>query len=178
MKPNEYNSNLSNPWSFRNKEETKNEFKVIDKLKEKVNQTLIKSRNINKKKDNKETTTTVLEDEEKNFIDLLKKNTEKELEIFDSERRDFSSPKNKGSLINIDCTLSNLNIGKGTFVTKDDLIIDLPSCFSNKTKMEDVGNTYTINVNEINKLVPNDTFIAQLHTFYSQNRPESKNGTK
>ena len=44
--------------------------------------------------------------------------------------------------------------------------------------MEDVGNTYTINVNEINKLVPNDTFIAQLHTFYSQNRPESKNGTK
>lgn len=168
----ENNNDLSNPWSFRNKEETKKENPLSDKLKlkEKINKTLQKP----KKHKITEFTEATLEEEEKKCINLFKKNVEKELEIFESERRDIIPSKNKGSIINIDCTLSDLNIGKGTLVTKDDLIIDLPSCFLNKTKFEDIGNTYTINVTEINRLVPNDNFVAELHSFYSQNQLEIK----
>ena len=107
-------------------------------------------------------------EENKKFIDVFKKNAEKELEIFESERK-MNKNKNNG-LINIDCTLSELTMGKGTFVTKDDLILNLPSSFLNKTKMEDIGNSYSINITEINRLIPNDEFVSKLHLFYSQNK--------
>ena len=153
------NNESSAPWSFRDKEDLKkDEISLIDKITQKVNQTLLKST----QKKNK------LPSDDR-FIDVFKKNAEKELEIFESERREKYSQKNKNILINIDCTLSDLTLGKGTFVTKDDLIVNLPSSFLNKTNFEDIGNSYSINVTEINRLIPNDEFISKLHLFYSQN---------
>ena len=107
-------------------------------------------------------------EDNQNFIDVFKKKAEKELEIFESERKEQYSQKNKNILINIDCTLSDLSLGKGTFVTKDDLILNMPSSFLNKTKFEDIGNSYSIKVTEINRLIPNDEFISNLHSYYSQ----------
>ena len=166
MRNDDENDESSDPWSFRDKEESKKDkSNIIDKITQKVNQTLLKA----KKKKN----SIVLDsnyknyDENKKFIDVFKKNAEKELEIFESERK---MNKNKNGLINIDCTLSDLTLGKGTFVTKDDLILNLPSNLLNKTKMEDIGNSYSINITEINRLIPDDEFVSKLHLFYSQNK--------
>ena len=163
---NEENEESSDPWSFRDKEESKKDkLNIIDKITQKVNQTLIKA---TKKKHNNTLDSNYKNFEEsKKFIDVFKKNAEKELEIFESERK---INKNKNGLINIDCTLSELTLGKGTFVTKDDIILNLPSSFLNKTKMEDIGNSYSINITEINRLIPNDEFVSKLHSFYSQNK--------
>ena len=161
------NNEISEPWSFRDNEEPKKvELNLIDQITQKVNQTLIKS---TQKKNKSPSFLLDTYEDDKNFIDVFKKNAEKELEIFESERREKSSHKNKNTLINIDCNLSDLSLGKGTFVTKDDLILNLPSSFLNKTNFEDIGNTYTINISEINRLIPNDEFISKLHLFYSQN---------
>ena len=161
------NNEISEPWSFRDNEEPKKvELNLIDQITQKVNQTLIKS---TQKKNKSPSFLLDTYEDDKNFIDVFKKNAEKELEIFESERREKSSHKNKNTFINIDCNLSDLSLGKGTFVTKDDLILNLPSSFLNKTNFEDIGNTYTINISEINRLIPNDEFISKLHLFYSQN---------
>ena len=160
------NDESSDPWSFRDKEESKKDkLNLIDKITQKVNQTLLKS-TIKKHNISLDSNYKNFEDNTK-FIDVFKKNAEKELEIFESERK---MNKNKNGLINIDCTLSDLTLGKGTFVTKDDLILNLPSSFLNKTKMEDIGNSYSINITEINRLIPNDEFVSKLHLFYSQNK--------
>ena len=158
----------STPWSFRDKENPKNnELSLIDEITQKVNQTLIKS--TQKKHLNLEMQIYDQFEDNRNFIDVFKKKTEKELEIFESERKEQYSKNNKNILINVDCTLSDLTLGKGTFVTKDDLILNLPSNFLNKTKFEDIGNSYSINITEINRLIPSDEFISNLHSFYSQN---------
>ena len=163
---NDENDESSDPWSFRDKEESKKDkLNLIDKITQKVNQTLLKS-TIKKHNISLDSNYKNFEDNTK-FIDVFKKNAEKELEIFESERK---MNKNKNGLINIDCTLSDLTLGKGTFVTKDDLILNLPSSFLNKTKMEDIGNSYSINITEINRLIPNDEFVSKLHLFYSQNK--------
>ena len=164
---NDDNDESSDPWSFRDKEESKKDkLNIIDTITQKVNQTLIKA---TKKKNSIALDSNYKSFEEnKKFIDVFKKNAEKELEIFESERK-MNKNKNNG-LINIDCTLSELTMGKGTFVTKDDLILNLPSSFLNKTKMEDIGNSYSINITEINRLIPNDEFVSKLHLFYSQNK--------
>ena len=157
----------SEPWSFRDKESPKtNELSLIDKITQKVNQTLIKS--TQKKPINPGITILDNHEDNQNFIDVFKKKAEKELEIFETERKEQFSQKNKSVLINIDCTLSDLSLGKGTFVTKDDLILNMPSSFLNKTKFEDIGNSYSIKVTEINRLIPNDEFISNLHSYYSQ----------
>ena len=163
---NDENDESSDPWSFRDKEELKKDkLNMIDKITQKVNQTLIKA---TKKKHNIALDSNYKNYEEnKKYIDVFRKNAEKELEIFESERK---MNKNKNGLINIDCTLSDLTLGKGIFVTKDDLIFNLPSSFLNKTKMEDIGNSYSINISEINRLIPNDEFVSKLHLFYSQNK--------
>jgi len=157
----------SDPWSFRDKESPKaNELSLIDKITLKVNQTLIKS--TQKKPINPGITILDNHEDNQNFIDVFKKKAEKELEIFETERKEQYSQKNKSVLINIDCTLSDLSLGRGTFVTKDDLILNMPSSFLNKTKFEDIGNSYSIKVTEINRLIPNDEFISNLHSYYSQ----------
>ena len=157
----------SDPWSFRDKESPKkNQLSLIDKITQKVNQTLIKS--TQKKPINPGITILDYHEDNQNFIDVFKKKAEKELEIFETERKEQYSQKNKSVLINIDCTLSDLSLGKGTFVTKDDLILNMPSSFLNKTKFEDIGNSYSIKVTEINRLIPNDEFISNLHSYYSQ----------
>ena len=162
------NNDSSAPWSFREKESPKNnELSLIDTITQKVNQTLINSTQKNRVNpaltfyDNYEDGT--------HFIDVFKKKTEKELEIFESERKEEFSQKNKKALINIDCTLSDLSLGKGTLVTKDDLILNLPSYFLNKTKFDDIGNSYSINIMEINRLIPDDEYISNLHSYFSQN---------
>ena len=161
------NNDSSGPWSFREKQEPKKEeLSLIDKITQKVNQTLLQS--TQKKHSNPVIDYDIFPDNT-NYIDVFKKNAEKELEIFESERKEQYSQKNKNSLINFECTLSNISIGKGTFVTKDDLIFNLPSSFLNKTKLEDTGNTYSMSISEINRLIPNDDFISKLHTYYSQN---------
>ena len=164
---NDDNDESSENWNFRDKEESKKDkLNIIDTITQKVNQTLIKA---TKKKNSIALDSNYKNFEEnKKFIDVFKKNAEKELEIFESERK-MNKNKNNG-LINIDCTLSELTMGKGTFVTKDDLILNLPSSFLNKTKMEDIGNSYSINITEINRLIPNDEFVSKLHLFYSQNK--------
>ena len=164
-----YDKNDSSaPWSFRDKESPKNnELSLIDEITQKVNQTLIKS--TQKKHSSPEIPICDQFEDNKYFIDVFKKKTEKELEIFESERKEQYSKNNKNILINVDCTLSDLTLGKGTFVTKDDLILNLPSNFLNKTKFEDIGNSYSINITEINRLIPNDEFISNLHSYYSQN---------
>ena len=156
------------PWSFRDKRDiNKKEKDLIYKITQKLNQTLINvTQNKNK---NQLYSFDKKNDEDKNYIDVFRKNTEKELEIFESERNTNFSKKNKNSLINIDCTLSDIKFGKGFFVTKDDLIFDLPSNFLNKAKCEEIGITYLINVNEISRLIPNDEYISKLHLYYSQN---------
>ena len=167
MKISDENNDPSGPWSFRDKEESnKHDINLIDIITQKVNQTLLKSTQKNYKI---QSINFENYNNDKNFIDVFKKNTEKELEIFESERKEEFSKKNKNILINVDCTLSDLTLGKGTFVTKDDLILNLPSCFLNKTKCEDIGNTYLINITEINRLIPTDEFISKLHSYYSQN---------
>ena len=102
----------SDPWSFRDKESPKtNELSLIDKITQKVNQTLIKS--TQKKPINPGITILDNHEDNQNFIDVFKKKAEKELEIFESERKEQYSQKNKNVLINIDCTLSDLSLGKG-----------------------------------------------------------------
>ena len=165
---NDEKNDSSAPWSFRDKESPKNnELSLIDEITQKVNQTLIKS--TQKKHPSPEIPIYEQFEDNKYFIDVFKKKTEKELEIFESERKEEYSKSNKNILINVDCTLSDLSLGKGTFVTKDDLILNLPSNFLNKTKLEDIGNSYSLNISEINRLIPNDEFISNLHSYYSQN---------
>ena len=166
MKIQDENNDSLGPWSFREKEESnKDDINLIDKITQKVNQTLLK---VTQKSHKNQPINFENYDNDKNFIDVFKKNTEKELEIFESERKEEFSKKNKNILINVDCTLSDLTLGKGTFVTKDDLILNFPSSFLNKTKCEDIGNTYLINITEINRLIPTDEFISKLHLYYSQ----------
>ena len=167
------NNNIDNngsegAWSFRDKGNIKKiEINLIDKITQKVNQSLIKC--TQKKNKNKSLIFKKNHYADNIFIDVFRKNAEKELEIFESERNSEFSKKNKKPLINIDSTLSDLSLGKGIFVTKDDLILNLPSSFLKKTKCDDIGNTYLINVSEINRLIPNDEFISKLHIYYSKN---------
>ena len=70
--------------------------------------------------------------------------------------------------MNLNITLSELNLGKGVFISKDDLIINLPSNFLTKTKLDDMGNEYQISLSEINRLIPDDDYVAKLHLEYSR----------
>ena len=159
-------------WSFRNKNEDSfnnniKEPSIIDILTQKVNKTLIDS---NKKKRNKISDTNIkyYEEERKN-LDFFKKSVEKELEIFESERKkEIINNKDKNNLMNLNMTLSDINIGKCTFVTKDDLIVNLPNYFLPKTNMDDIGNEYQINMKEIDRLIPSDDSVAKLHLEYSK----------
>ena len=163
----------SEMWSFRNKNEdsinnnNKKEPSIIDILTQKMNKTLIDS---NKKKRNKISDTNIkyYEEERKN-LDFFKKSIEKELEIFESERKmDLIKNKDKTNLMNLNMTLSDINIGKCTFVTKDDLIVNLPNYFLPKTNIDDIGNDYQINMKEIERLIPSDDSVAKLHLEYSK----------
>ena len=160
----------SEVWSFRNKEESvennnKKELSTIERLTQKVNQTLINSsknrNNITSDNDIK-----YFEEESKN-LDFFKKSVEKELEIFESERKlqIMNKNKDKKNLMNLNMTLSELNLGKGVFVTKDDIIVNLPSNFLNNTNSDDIGNEYIISMNEIERLIPTEDYVAKLIIF-------------
>jgi hypothetical protein len=160
-------------WSFRNKDDSSNrnnkkEVSNIDILTQKVNQTLIKSTH---KKHNiiSEPNLKYFEEENKN-LDFFKQSVEKELEIFESERKlqIMNKNKDKKNLMNLNMTLSELNLGKGVFVTKDDIIVNLPSNFLNNTNSDDIGNEYIISMNEIERLIPTDDYVAKLHHEYSK----------
>ena len=70
--------------------------------------------------------------------------------------------------MNLNMTLSDINIGKCTFVTKDDLIVNLPNYFLSKTNIDDIGNEFQINLKEIERLIPSDDSVAKLHLEYSK----------
>ena len=163
----------SEVWSFRNKEESvennnKKELSTIERLTQKVNQTLINS---SKNRNNiiSDNDIKYFEEESKN-LDFFKKSVEKELEIFESERKlqIMNKNKDKKNLMNLNMTLSELNLGKGVFVTKDDIIVNLPSNFLNNTNVDDIGNEYIISMNEIERLIPTDDYVAKLHHEYSK----------
>ena len=162
-------------WSFRNKnteslnnDTNKKEPTIVDILTQKVNKTLIDS---NKKKRNKISDTNIryFEEETKN-LDFFKKSVEKELEIFESERKMqlMNKNKDKKNLMNLNMTLSEINIGKCTFVTKDNLIVNLPNYFLQNINTDDIGNEFQINMNEIDKIIPSDDSVAKLHLEYSK----------
>ena len=162
-------------WSFRNKntesinnDTNKKGQTIVDILTQKVNKTLIDS---NKKKRNKISDTNIryFEEETKN-LDFFKKSVEKELEIFESERKMqlMNKNKDKKNLMNLNMTLSDINKGKCTFVTKDDLIVNLPNYFLQNINTDDIGNEFQINMNEIDKIIPSDDSVAKLHLEYSK----------
>ena len=162
-------------WSFRNKnteslnnDTNKKEPTIVDILMQKVNKTLIDS---NKKKRNKISDTNIryFEEETKN-LDFFKKSVEKELEIFESERKMqlMNKNKEKNNLMNLNMTLSELNKGTSVFVTKDDLIINLPSNFLINTNSDDIGNEFIINLKEVDKYIPSDDYISKFHLEYSK----------
>ena len=160
-------------WSFRNKDESsevnkKKELSTIEKLTQKINQTLINSTQ-NKNNLTSDPNLKYFEEETKN-LDFFKKSVEKELEIFESERKMqlMNKNKDKNNIMNLTMTLSELNLGKGIFVTKDDLIVNLPGNFLTKTNSDDIGNEFIINMNEIDRLIPTDDYVAKLHLEYSK----------
>ena len=124
-----------------------------------------------KKKRNKISDTNIryFEEETKN-LDFFKKSVEKELEIFESERKMqlMNKNKDKKNLMNLNMTLSEINIGKCTFVTKDNLIVNLPNYFLQNINIDDIGNEFQINVKEIDKIIPSDDSVAKLHLEYSK----------
>ena len=160
-------------WSFRNKDDSSNrnnkkEVSNIDILTQKVNQALIKSTH---KKHNiiSEPNLKYFEEENKN-LDFFKKSVEKELEIFESERKMqyLNKNKNENNLLKLNMTLSEINLGKCVFVTKDDLIANLPNNFMTNINMDDIGNDYQINMKEIDRLIPTDEDVSKLHSEYSK----------
>ena len=163
----------SEVWSFRNKEESvennnKKELSTIERLTQKVNQTLINS---SKNRNNiiSDNDIKYFEEESKN-LDFFKKSVEKELEIFESERKlqIMNKNKDKKNLMNLNMTLSELNQGTSVFVTRDDLIINLPSNFLINTNSDDIGNEFIINLKEVDKYIPSDDYISKFHLEYSK----------
>lgn len=160
-------------WSFRNKDDSSNrnnkkEVSNIDILTQKVNQALTKSTH---KKHNiiSEPNLKYFEEENKN-LDFFKKSVEKELEIFESERKMqyLNKNKNENNLLKLNMTLSEINLGKCVFVSKDDLIVNLPNNFMTNINMDDIGNDYQINMKEIDRLIPTDEDVSKLHSEYSK----------
>ena len=160
-------------WSFRNKDDSSNrnnkkEVSNIDILTQKVNQALIKSTH---KKHNiiSEPNLKYFEEENKN-LDFFKKSVEKELEIFESERKMqyLNKNKNDNNLLKLNMTLSEINLGKCVFVAKDDLIVNLPNNFMTNINMDDIGNDYQINMKGIDRLIPTDEDVSKVHSEYSK----------
>ena len=160
-------------WSFRNKDDStsiknKKELTTIEKITQKVNQTLINSAK-NKNNIISEPNLKYFEEERKN-LDFFKKSIEKELEIFESERKMelMNKNSNKNNLMNLNMTLSELNQGTSVFVSKDDLIINLPTHFLIDTNSDDIGNEFIINLKEVDKYIPSDDYISKFHLEYSK----------
>ena len=160
-------------WSFRNKDDSSNrnnkkEVSNIDILTQKVNQALIKSTH-KKHSIISEPNLKYFEEENKN-LDFFKKSVEKELEIFESERKMqyLNKNKNENNLLKLNMTLSEINLGKCVFASKDDLIVNLPNNFMTNINMDDIGNDYQINMKEIDRLIPTEEDVSKLHSEYSK----------
>ena len=163
MKENIENESLEH-WSFRKKDYKNNNENLVDILKSKVNEELKKSskqkKNLNEKRK-----------ENRKLIDMYQNNQEKELKIFETTERKDNNFRDKNNVnFNFDCTLSDITPGDGIFVTDNDIVFKFPSNFLNKTNSTDKGNTYTFNIREINKLIPEDDYISKIHRYYSENK--------
>lgn len=176
LKHNHNDPNLS----FRTKDGKNNqEVDEIEKLCSKVSDVLISHElDQNPKK-------------EKEVVDYKKifyTKNEKELEVFESERGMNNEPnilsssesydsdsedygfnnshhKSK-SLRKVICTLSKIENGSATFVSKDDLIFVLPSFFIPKNL--NIGNTYMFKLNELDQANNKINKINTIHKYYSQ----------
>ena len=185
MKKNDININLdldinesSDIWSFRNKDnkeslsddDTNKNKSIIDILKQRVTQNL---KNLTKKKHiiSLENDIKYYEEETKN-LNFFKKSIEKELEIFESERKNKIENKNnnnENNLVNINMTLSEINRGNCLFVTNNDLMINLPKNLIGNINNDDIGNEFKINIKEIDSLIPSEDIVAKMHLKFSKN---------
>ncbi len=168
----------SDIWSFRNNNKINNDSKYIiqqnkkdlsdiDILNQKVKDNLI---NLSKKKHVISLDSDIKYfNEEKKDLYFFKKSIEKELEIFESERKNKIKEKEYNNLLNIKMTLSEMHQGNYLFITDNDLIVNLPKNLLPNTNKDDIGNEYQITMKEIESLIPSDDIIAKMHLKLSQN---------
>ena len=168
----------SDIWSFRNNNKINNDSKYIiqqnkkdlsdiDILNQKVKDNLI---NLSKKKHVISLDSDIKYfNEEKKDLYFFKKSIEKELEIFESERKNKIKEKEYNNLLNIKMTLSEIHQGNYLFITDNDLIVNLPKNLLPNTNKDDIGNEYQITMKEIESLIPSDDIIAKMHLKLSQN---------
>lgn len=130
------------------------------------------------------------EQETVDYKKIFFKKNEKELEVFESEREVKDEPnihlssesensedydminsyhKSK-SLSKVICTLSKIENGSATFVSKDDLIFVLPSFFIPKNL--NIGNTYMFKLNELDQANNKLNKVNTIHKYYSQDQNE------
>lgn len=174
----------NNNLSFRTNDEivSKNKKNAIEQLCEKVTHVL-KTHKI------PESPITLGEkNKEGEMKKIFVKKTEKELEVFESERvpsnnnsnpssSDDSSPKNvilntekessssRKYLNKVICTLSKNESGFATFVSKDDLIFVLPSLFIPSNL--NVGNTYVFKLAEVDQAKDKVDKVNAIHNYYA-----------
>ena len=177
------NDNLS----FRTNDEIviKNKKNTIEQLCEKVTH-MLKTHKI------PESPITLSEkNKESEMSKIFVKKTEKELEVFESERlpppnkssasssSDENSPQNMNIVMNTEkesnnsrkylnkviCTLSKNESGFATFVSKDDLIFVLPSLFIPSNL--NVGNTYVFKLAEVDQAKDKVDKVNEIHNYYA-----------
>jgi hypothetical protein len=125
------------------------------------------------------------------------KTTEKELEIFETERlkkkesfenlhtiketEEDNNNKDKNNenekcLSKVICTLSKIEGGYATFVSSNDLIFILPSLFIPKDLIP--GNSYIFELCELELAENKINKVNQIHNFYSKEIVEEINNEK
>ena len=136
------------------------------------------------------------EEKKTDFKKMFMKTTEKELEIFESERlmkknsfeNEFkenqelndlekeSNNENEKCLSKVICTLSKIEGGYATFVSSNDLIFVLPSLFIPKDL--NPGSSYIFELCELEFAENKINKVNQIHNFYSKEIVEEINNEK
>ena len=136
------------------------------------------------------------EEKKTDFKKMFMKTTEKELEIFESERlikknsfeNEFkenqelndlekeSNNENEKCLSKVICTLSKIEGGYATFVSSNDLIFILPSLFIPKDLIP--GSSYIFELCELELAENKINKVNQIHNFYSKEIVEEINNEK
>ena len=137
------------------------------------------------------------EEKKTDFKKMFMKTTEKELEIFETERlkkkesfenlhtiketEEDNNNKDKNNenekcLSKVICTLSKIEGGYATFVSSNDLIFILPSLFIPKDLIP--GNSYIFELCELELAENKINKVNQIHNFYSKEIVEEINNEK
>ena len=134
------------------------------------------------------------EEKKTDFKKMFMKTTEKELEIFETERlkkkesfenlhtiketeednnNKDENNENEKCLSKVICTLSKIEGGYATFVSSNDLIFILPSLFIPKDLIP--GNSYIFELCELELAENKINKVNQIHNFYSKEIVEEIN---